>query len=45
MEAAQIRVEDGMFQKCIINKQLSLQTLKRIIYKILKEELRRDSEA
>ena len=28
MEVAQIRVEDGMFQKCTVNKQLSLKKLK-----------------
>ena len=27
MEVDQIRVEDGTFQKCTVNKQLSLQTL------------------
>ena len=30
MEVAQITVEDGTFQKCTVNKQLSLQKLKRI---------------
>ena len=28
MKVDQIRVEDGTFQKCTVNKQLSLQTLK-----------------
>ena len=44
MEAAQIRAEDGTFQKCTIDKQMSLQKLKHI-YEILKEELWRDTEA
>ena len=30
MEVDQIRVEDGTFQKCTVNKQLSLQALTRI---------------
>ena len=38
MEVAQIRAEDGTFQKCITKKQMSLQKLKHI-YEILKEEL------
>ena len=41
MEVAQIRVEDGKFQKCTVNKQSSLQKLKRTY---LKEELRRSTE-
>ena len=44
IEVAQIRAEDGTFQTCIINKQMSLQKLKHI-YEILKEELWRDTEA
>ena len=30
MEVAQITVEDGTFQKCTVNKSLSLKKLKRI---------------
>ena len=30
MEVDQVRVEDRTFQKCTVNKLLSLQTLKRI---------------
>ena len=40
MEVAQIRAENETFQKCIVNKQMSLQKLKHI-YEILKEELGR----
>ena len=32
MEVDQIRVEDGTFQKCTVNKELSLQTLLKCIY-------------
>ena len=31
MEVAQITEEDGTFQKCTVNKQLSLQKLKRVL--------------
>ena len=45
IEVAQIRAENGRFQKCITNKYLSLRKLKSIyIYKIIKEELRKDTE-
>ena len=44
MEVAQLRAEDGRFQKRIFNKQVSLQTLKRIYYKTLKGKLWRDTD-
>ena len=40
MEVAQIRVEDGTFQKCTVNKYLSLQTFKRIYLKLSKKNFR-----
>ena len=44
MEVAQIRVDDGTFQKYTVNKWLGLQKLNALIYKTLKEELRRNTE-